>query len=92
MATNEIIGAAQKMRPLARCLGTREEHLRWCKLEARYLIKRGFLADAFTAFAANMNMHARTRRHRGLKHGIELLMRGELATASQMLAYIDSFL
>ena len=72
-------------------MGTREEHLQWCKDRANELIDLNDLPQAFASMLSDMGKHEKTANHLALEMGTMLLMTGSLETSEQMRSYINGF-
>jgi len=72
-------------------MGTRSEHLKWCKLSANKHIDKNELQEAFVSFQSNMSRHQDTTNHLALELGTMLLLGGHLSTKGQMKEWINGF-
>jgi hypothetical protein len=71
---------------------TRAEHLAWCKQRALEYVERGKLIDALASMGSDLDKHAETYGHAGIRLGLELwLIGGELRTPVGMRRFIEGF-
>ncbi len=72
-------------------VGTRDEHLAWCKRRALQYVDAGDLTNAFASMASDLRKHSETRDHAGAQLGAMLLFGGHLDTAAEMRRFIEGF-
>ncbi len=68
-----------------------EEHLQWCKDRAIKYVNRGELPQAYASMASDMRKHEDTKDHIAIQLGVQLLVAGQLNTASAMEDFINGF-
>jgi hypothetical protein len=75
--------------PTAGDLGTRAEHLAWCKMRALQYVDRGDVNNAFASFCSDLNKHSGTRGHIAQELGMMQMMSGFLNTPQKMREWIE---
>ena len=72
-------------------IGSRAEHLEWCKRRALEYCDSGDPTQAFTSMCSDLRKHPETERHSAMELGVMLLMTGHLSTVDKMRHFIDGF-
>jgi hypothetical protein len=76
---------------MAMDIGSRQEHLDWCKRRALQYVEIGDLEQAFASMASDMTKHSETQNHAGLEIGALMLLGGQLDTPERMRKFIEGF-
>ena len=76
---------------MANDIGTRAEHLAWCKQRALQYVEAGDVAQAYASMASDMGKHSETRDHPAILLGMQLMMIGDLSTPDKMRKFIEGF-
>lgn len=73
-------------------VGTRAEHLAWCRERAMYYVRMGDMSQALASFFSDINKHSETRSNTmAIELGQRLMVGGHLSTAEEVTRYIDGF-
>ena len=72
-------------------IGTRAEHLTWCKERALEYVDAGDLQNAFASMVSDLGKHSETVGHAGIELGFMLMMSGFLTTPQQMREHIEGY-
>ena len=72
-------------------IGTRAEHLAWCKTRALEYVDAGDLQGAFASMASDLGKHSETAGHAGIELGMMLMLSGHLNTPEEMRRHINGF-
>lgn len=70
-------------------IGTRAEHLDWCKMRALQYVDEGDLNQAFTSLVSDLNKHSETAGHAAGELGMMMLLAGQLQSAADMRNFIE---
>lgn len=69
-------------------IGTRAEHIAWCKARALRYVDAGDVNNAFASLTADLRSHPETENHPAMELGMMLLMAGHLRTPHEMREWI----
>ena len=72
-------------------IGTREEHLQWCKTRALEYVDVGDVQQAFASMASDLGKHSETAGHPGIELGMMQMITGMLSTPGDMRRFIEGF-
>lgn len=74
-------------------IGTREEHLLWCKNRALELVDAGDVQGAFASFVSDVSKHSETADIKNVigDLGLPLMMTGLLSQPHQMREHINGY-
>lgn len=70
-------------------IGTRAEHLAWCKQRALAYVDTGDLHNAFASLVSDLGKHSGTRGHAAIELGMMQLMAGQLLNERDMRDFIE---
>lgn len=72
-------------------VGSRAEHLAWCKGRALEVLDRSGVTEAFASLTSDLGKHPDTRFHVGLVLGTAQLAAGHLASREEMRRHIEGY-
>lgn len=72
-------------------MGTRSEHIEWCKERAREILKRGDSLGAWASFVSDMSKHVEAREHPAILLGIMMHLAGHFNAPGKVQEFIEGF-